>query len=180
MSILFNDFARYHPANNAELRMLAHTLGYSSDANDYPSAPREKRLIIYELPPAVIPKEPVLTDILLFRPDRFLPLKVYRRIFMICETIIQSGLKFSTGTRGDNRSSTPAAHFGIWETYGTNPRVTKDTKIQNPVVHGALMELCRLLQDYVAPKCHNLLGRLAPQLLDIIRRYVFYHRLPLP
>ncbi|KAJ3543286.1 hypothetical protein NMY22_g3198 [Coprinellus aureogranulatus] len=74
-----------------------------------------------------------------------------KRVLNLWDRIVAAGLKFPKHKNADNRSSTPAVHFGIWHHSSPVPMVTSDTRNQNPVVLSLLKELMTIIKTDIAP-----------------------------
>lgn len=83
------------------------------------------------------------------------------------------GLTYSTHGKGDNRSSTPAVHCGIWHLSANRPLVTTDTRQEKskPEVRKCLEELCELIKIHVAPHIKRMTQIHAPNVWPKQERY---------
>ena len=69
------------------------------------------------------------------------------------------GLKPAKTHKDNHRGGKEAVHLGFWEQYAREPRITKDTQVQNPEVDTEVAAVLGVLQDIVAPKLNALLWR---------------------
>jgi hypothetical protein len=73
-----------------------------------------------------------------------------------------------------NRSKTPAFHFGTWELYKSEPKITVESRDQKPPAITAIDKLLLLIADFLVPKIKSLLQRYGPRQWDRQQRYVCY------
>ena len=87
----------------------------------------------------------------LVRPVNMIPRAVQEKIIRLWDRMKAEGLELTGHSKGDNRSSTPALHCGVWHLSSKNPMVTSDTCKQNPRVEALLKEFMDLIKTHVAP-----------------------------
>jgi hypothetical protein len=58
-----------------------------------------------------------------------------------------------------NYSKTPAFHFGMWELYKLEPKITVESCDQKPPAIAAIDKLLLLIADFLVPKVKSLLQR---------------------
>jgi hypothetical protein len=62
----------------------------------------------------------------------------------------------------------PAWHIGCWETYGSTPRITKESWNQHPIALGRLNGLLEQIRQNLAPHFVNIVRRYFPEQADFM------------
>jgi len=62
----------------------------------------------------------------------------------------------------ERRSRTPALHIGVWHIYGSEPRITRETRDQSPEVIEAMDRLLEAIKRWVVPRVKNFLKNYCP------------------
>lgn len=172
-------FLDHAPGRYVDMKMDGQQLTDNLES-DFPAgnthlrrAPEHGRLIAStmtltrELRPVISPVIRRFTDII--KDDE------RQAIHLLVLGIFNAGLKLSSSTARENRSASRAPHFGIWEKFGSVPRVTGETdKVQkdNDKVKGLIKDFLSLISSKIAPRLCNLLRLYYPILWCRQQRYV--------
>lgn len=73
-----------------------------------------------------------------------------------------------------NRSTTEGHHFGIWEVFGSKPRMTADTRTQTPKAKEAIDCLLGYVQSFMAPKLATAYADHVPLHWKAMQKCVYY------
>jgi hypothetical protein len=98
---------------------------------------------------------PTHPPFLVARFDQVINKSVQQRLLNAWDDLLHAGIRFPHAD--EHRSTTPALHLGIWETYRKHPIVTAATTHQSVEAIAAMDRFLYLIGHLVAPKLKNLL-----------------------
>jgi hypothetical protein len=128
-----------------------------------PTATEKGRFLI-PTPPIIRSLLPLHPPYLVARFDRIVKENVNERLMSAWDELMKLGIRFPDPD--GNRSSTPALHLGVWELYGTNPRLTSDTvRFSNDAIV-AMDRFLQIIREAISPKLHNILAKYYPRQFD--------------
>ncbi|VDC01266.1 unnamed protein product [Peniophora sp. CBMAI 1063] len=70
----------------------------------------------------------------------------------------------------DNRSATPAAHFGCWSHSQKAPYVTADSRQEDPVMEERVAHFLKYVCESVVPQAGKMLHKIAPEQVEIAKK----------
>ncbi|VDC03684.1 unnamed protein product [Peniophora sp. CBMAI 1063] len=161
-------------------RMVSDAVSHKISTTDhtrYPAIseiiPNLKKRFILRIPPELNPPQPVC----LARWPGSIKREEAKRLFQLWDDLVNpsDGRAFVFHTPdADNRSATPAAHFGCWCHYTNTPHITADSLPEDPIV----AERLRLFLEYVGativPAAGNILEQIAPAQLGVVNKLQEY------
>ena len=120
------------------------------------------------LVPSILPN-------LFIRFDRVISSLTQKALLKAFQAMEKAGVECSEDKIPDkNRSSTPAYHFGVWEHYASQPRVTEDSLQKTEPKVKAVDKLLHLIATFISPKLHNMVKEYAPGVYARQNRYVVF------
>lgn len=142
---------------------------FSLDPAGMRTAPSHGQFLV-QAPVVRPPDLPSPVPILVLRVDEAISVRRQNALLAGFDAIVDSGAVMHH--RREIRSETTAFHFGAWEKFGQEPRLTEDTLHQNPTALRAIHQFMWFMANEIAPIYRQYLQRHMPEQLYRQRRYV--------
>jgi hypothetical protein len=130
--------------------------------SNLPSVSEEGRFFI-PTPPIIRSLRPLHPPYLVGRFDKIVKEQVAKALIAAWKELVSLDVRFPKAE--SNRSKTPALHLGIWEQYGSTPRISLDSR-QKDKVNEAMDKFLHIVHCSIAPKIFNILRSHYPQQFD--------------